>query len=153
MDYSKLVCSLCMTPYEIPEIRVETFFTDISPVDFILYNSTPIHIGVNYLSLLYGIYAGHTISTRVFLSQSTIYTLYALLYYWYVRIENTNIYLKIFLERHAYIYGLILLYSSYSAYKENYLLMSLTSMIAHSSMWKEHITILELVNDEVLKNE
>lgn len=153
MDTTRLTCSLCMTPYTIPEFRVEKFFTGIYAIDFTLYNSTAVHIVINYLSLLYGIHMRHEISTTLLLSQLTVYTIYGGLYCWYLRIQNMDVYLRIFLERYAYLYGMIVLYSSYSAFTENYVIMSLTSMFAHAAAWKEHIAILKAVNQELLKND
>ena len=153
LDLSKFTCSLCMSPYHIAPPCFETFFTDSFVVNTLLYNSTPASIILNYLSILVGIHTGQTISERLMAAHLCIYILYATLYCAYVRIQNMDLYMKIVYERRSFMYGLIQLYSSYACMTQQHALMSITAMLAHTVLWREHITILELVNQALLKNE
>ena len=151
LDESKLTCSLCMTPYMIPEIRMEQLVTGNHGVDFALYNSVSVYIIMNYLSVLAGVHTGQSVANTLMLSQTTIYGLYIFLFCRYLRIENMDMYADIFFRRRAYFYWMIHLYASYSAYNGHFALMSLTAMIMHRILWNEHILTLRLVNEELLK--
>jgi hypothetical protein len=142
-----------MTPYRIPQPRLETFFTESFVVNTLLYHSAAASIIINYLSILVGIHTGQTISERLMAAHLCIYILYATLYCAYVRIHNIDLYARIAYERGSYMYGLIQVYSSYASFTEQYALMSITAMLAHTVLWREHVTILELVNEALLKNE
>ena len=142
-----------MTPYAIPEIRFETFFTRVYLVDLILYNTTIVHILANYLSVLYGMYASQNTTRRLILSQATICIIYGILYCMYLRVQNIKIYAKILFERHSYVYALVPLYSSYRAYEGELMLAPFMSMLSHGLIWNEHITILKLVNEDLIKND
>jgi len=117
-----------------------------------LYNSIGVSIVINYLSILFGIHSGESISRRLIVAQSCIYILYTFLYWRYLRVHNVEIYADIVIQRRSYLYAFIQLYSSYSAYTEQYALMSLTSILAQTVMWREHISVLRLVNEELVKN-
>lgn len=151
IDYSRLTCSLCTMPYNIPQICMETFFTGIYGVDLLMYHSTGVSIVINYLSVLYGAYTGQGISERLVISQLYIYLLYTLLYGMYFRVRNIELYADIVIERRAYIYMMIQFYSSYMAMNERYVVMSLSGMFAHALMWKEHIKILQIVNMRLIQ--
>ena len=153
LDLSKFTCSLCMSPYHIAPPSLETFVTDSSTVNMLLYHSTPASIIINYLSILIGIHTGQTISERLMAAHLCIYILYVSLYCVYVRIQNMDLYATIAYDRRSYMYGLIQVYSSYACFTEQYALMSITAMLAHTVLWREHVTILELVNESLLKNE
>ena len=153
LDYTKMICSLCLTPYAIPEVRLERFFTGNYVVDVLTYNSLSVYIVVNYLSVLYGIHMSQSIANTLMLSQTMIYGLYIFLFCRYLRIENLDLYAEIVFRRHAYFYWIIQLYSSYSAYTGQFAIMSLTASITHRLLWKEHISILRLVNEELVKND
>lgn len=153
LDYDKLVCSLCMTPYAIPEIRMEQLRTGNYGVDLALYNSPSVYIMVNYVSVLLGIHTGQSIANALIVSQTAIYGMYIFLFCRYLRIENTELYADIFFRRHAYFYWMIQLYASYSAYRGQFALMSVTAMLTHRILWNEHITTLRLVNEELVKND
>jgi len=150
IDHSRLICSLCMTPYSIPEIRLEKFFTGIYNVDLVLYNSTGFYLIVNYLSILYGMYSSQTIHERLLAAQVCIYLVYGYLCYTYLRIENLEMYTDIMIRRRAYVYWIIQLYSSYMAYTQKYGLMSLTAMISHNLIWREHLNVLRAVNQQLI---
>lgn len=152
LDYSKLVCSLCMVPYRIEEIRLETYTTPSYLANLLLYNSAAASIMINYLSILYGIHTGQTISQRLLVAHLCIYLIYGTLYCLYVRVNNVLLYTELAMQRHSYMYALIQLYSAYASYSEQYALMSITAMLAQTVLWREHITLLELVNDRLLKN-
>ncbi len=151
LDYTRLICSFCMTPYAIPEIRMEQLSTGSHSVDIILYNSPSIYILVNYVSVLVGLYTQQGIENTLMVSQTAIYGVYMFLFCRYVRIENLELYADIFFRRHAYFYWMIHLYASYSAYNGNFALMSLTAMIMHGILWNEHVLTLRLVNQELVK--
>jgi hypothetical protein len=153
LDYAKLICSLCSTPYAIPEIRMERLTTGNYGVDLALYNSPSVYILVNYFSVLVGIHTEQSIANTLMVSQTAIYGLYIFLFCRYLRIENLELYADIFFRRHAYIYWMIQLYASYSAYRGQFALMSVTAMLTHRILWNEHVTTLRLVNEELLKIE
>jgi hypothetical protein len=140
-----------MTPYVIPEIRMEQLVTGNHGVDFALYNSVSVYIIMNYLSVLAGVHTGQSVANTLMLSQTTIYGLYIFLFCRYLRIENMDMYADIFFRRRTYFYWMIQLYSSYNAYNGHFALMSLTAMIMHRILWNEHILTLRLVNEELLK--
>ena len=153
LDHSKLICSLCTTPYDIPRIQLERFFTGTYAVDLLLYNSAGVSVLINYFSILYGVHVGQGISERLMAGQFYIYLLYCILYGMYVRIHNIELYLSIYKERHAYIYPLIQLYSCYSGMTERIVLMSVTALLAQYLMWREHVKTLLLVNEALVKND
>jgi len=153
LDYSRLICSLCTTPYTIPEIRLEKFSTGSYMVDFSLYNSAATSIIINYLSIIFGVYSGHSIPHQLMVGQLCIYLMYGFLYCRYVRIHNVELYTNIVIRRRAYLYGLIQLYSSYTALTDQYALMSITAMVSQTLIWKEHVRILQIVNEELIKND
>jgi hypothetical protein len=152
LDYTRLVCPLCITPYDMPQIRLETFVTGIRTIDILLYNSTGVSILVNYISILFGVHSGHTLKERLIAAQLCIYFIYAILYCLYVRIQNIELYTKILMQRRGYVYLFIQVYASYAAYTEQYALMSLTAMTAQTLLWKEHVSILRTINQEIVKN-
>ena len=152
LDYSKLSCSLCTVPYRIEEIRLESYATPSHLANVLLHNSAAASIMINYLSILYGIHTGQTISQRILVAHMCIYLIYGTLYCLYIRVKNVALYTEIAIERHSYMYALIQLYSAYASYTEQYALMSITAMLAQTIVWREHITLLELVNDRLLKN-
>jgi len=119
----------------------------------LLYNSAGVFILINYFSILYGVHVGEEISERLMAGQAYIYMLYMFLYCMYIRIQNLGIYADICMRRRSYMYGLIQLYSCYSAFTDKYVLMSLTGMLAQTVIWKEHIQILGLVNEALVKND
>ena len=150
IDYSRMVCPICMEPYNIQYFRLERFFTGNYIVDVLLANPTPTSAMIHYLSLLYGIYAAHPIEQRLHAAQVIIYVLYATLVMLYVRIENVEMYADALIERQAYLYWVIQLYSSYSAYTQQFTMMSLTAVLAHNLIWREHIAALRHVNQRLL---
>jgi hypothetical protein len=151
LDYSRLICSLCLSPYDIPQVVLERYFTGTYVVDFILYNSMGVSILLNYISILFGIYTDETIAQRLAFSQKLIYLLYSGFYGAYLRIQNPEIYRAIVIERRSYIYLAAQLYMCYMSMQERYSIFSLTSMIMHRMLWKEHIQVLQLVNQHLIE--
>jgi hypothetical protein len=152
LDYSKLRCSLCTVPYRIEEIRLETYTTQSHLANSLLNNSAAASIIINYLSILYGIHTGQTISQRILVAHMCIYLIYGTLYCLYVRVNNVFLYTETAIQRRSYVYALIQLYSAYASHTEQYALMSITAILAQTVVWREHITLLELVNERLLKN-
>jgi uncharacterized membrane protein len=152
IDYSRMVCPICTEPYNIQHFRLERLFTGNYLVDLLFANPTMASVAVHYLSLLYGISRGHPVEQRLHAAQVIIYLLYATLVILYVRIENVEMYADALIERRAYLYWLIQLYSSYSAYTGRFEVMSLTAVLAHTMMWREHVAALRSVNRRLLQN-
>ena len=150
MDYSRMICPVCMEPYDIQQFRLERLFTGNYVVDLLLSNPTVTSVVVHYLSLLYGITAAHPIEQRLHTAQVAIYLLYATLVVLYVRIENVEMYADALIERQAYLYWGIQLYSSYCAYTQQFTIMSLTAVLGHNLIWREHIAALRQVNQRLL---
>jgi hypothetical protein len=150
LNYTRLVCSICTEPYAIVAVNLERFLTGTYVVDLVLYNPAWISLAINYLSLLYGISRGATFRERFYVAQVTIYCLYAFLICTYVRIQNVEMYADAIIDRRAYLYWLIQLYSSYNAYTGNYEIMSITAALAHNMMWREHVAALRDVNRRIL---
>jgi hypothetical protein len=151
LDYSRMICSLCLSPYEIPEVRLEPYFTENYGVDLIFYNSMGVSILMNYMSILFGVYTGESIAQRLAFSQKLIYLLYSGLYGAYIRLQNPGLYTAIALQRRSYIYLAIQLYMCYMSLQERYAIFSLTSMMMHRQLWKEHVQLLQAVNQRLIE--
>jgi hypothetical protein len=150
LNYSRLVCSVCTEPYNIVAVKLERFLTGIHGVDGLLHNPVWVSFGINYLCLLYGIYNGRRVRESIYAAQVIIYSLYAILVSTYVRIQNVEMYADAIIERRAYLYWIIQLYSSYNAYTGQYEIMAVTAALAHNLMWKEHVAALRDVNRRLL---
>ena len=152
LDYSKMTCSLCNTPYRISEIRLERFFTRVYVVDVLFYNSAGFTIAMNYISVLYGIYTGERIEDRLLVAQIYVHLIYLLLYGMYLRIENIDLYASIAIQGWLYPYLCIQVFSSYLGIYERHTLMSITGIVMHTLLWRQHLQNLRLVNDALIKN-
>jgi hypothetical protein len=150
INHARLACSICTEPYRINMINLETFLTGVYAVDLVLYNPTWVSFAINYLSLFYGIYEGETLRHPLHTAQVITYLLYAILVCVYVRIQNVEMYADALIERRAYLYWLIQVYSSYNAYTGNYEIMTVTAILAHNLMWREHVAALRHVNRRLL---
>ena len=142
-----------MTPYDLPDLRLEVLITPYYYVNLILYNSVGISILLNYFSILYGVHVGESIAQRLLVSHTTVQVLYIILYCAFVRVQNIELYADMAIERGSYVFAMILLYSCHAALTYNWITMSLTGTLAHNLLWREHITILRSINDRLIKNE
>jgi hypothetical protein len=153
LDQTRLSCSICKVPYRISQITLERLYTGIFSVDVMLNNTIGISIMMNYLCVLYGIHTGQEIAERLMMAQLYIYLLYANLYAFYVKIENLALYTDIALNGNMPIYMFIQAYSFYAALTDKFILMSITGLLGHHLLWKEHMQTLRLVNENLLKND
>lgn len=152
INYTRLVCSICMEPYAVSLVNLENCYTGTYAIDLVLYNPAYVSFAINYISLLYGIYSGGTLQQCLYVAQLIIYLFYVFLICRYVRIHNVEMYADALIERRAYLYWLIQLYSSYSAYTGRFELMSLMAVLAHTMIWREHVAALRSVNRRLLQN-
>jgi hypothetical protein len=150
INATRLVCSICTERYTIDMVNLESFFTGVYVVDLVLYNPTWVSLAINYLSLFYGIYEGNMSRQPLYIAQVITYLLYAVLVCLYVRIQNVEMYADAIIERRAYLYWIIQVYSSYNAYIKNYEIMAITAVLAHNLIWREHIAALRHVNRALL---
>lgn len=153
VNHSRMVCPLCMAPYELPQITLETFFTGIRTVDIILYNSMGVTVFTNYMCILYGVHNGMTIPESLLMAQAIVYLTYAYVYGIYARIQNMGLYTQHAYNSYLPVYACIQLCSSYAAFKGSYVLMSMTGLVAHHLLWREHTNILLRVNESLIKND
>jgi hypothetical protein len=153
INYSRMICSVCLTPYTLPEVQLESFFTGHYPVDMIFYNHNTVYIVINYISLIYGMHTHDRISQRVSMAQVYIFTLYAALILFFIRIKNLDLYRAYALQKRLHLYALLHLYISYMVYTQKNGLMSIAAMLSHATVWTGHIETLRLVNEAVVQQE
>jgi len=151
LDYSKLICSLCNTPYTLPELSLESVITPYYCVNVILYNPIGVSVFMNYLSILYGVHTGEGISERLVVSHTAVQLFYMFLYCSFVRIQNIELYANAAINRQSCIFACVFFYSCYAGIYEKWMLMTLSGTLAHDLMWKEHIRILHRINAQVIK--
>jgi len=144
----RLNCSICNEPL----FTLESMPIISSSADFILCNPLWFSSLIQYVCM--GFYA-HTAVKPIDIvarAQLIVLILYMIVFGCSVRIVHMNHYVQVILDRYSYRYPIAHLYLLYSFFYEGSFPMIVAANLWMSTYWREHIYILQHINDKIIKN-
>lgn len=147
INQERLVCSLCNAPL---------FDFEIIPAQegivAYLFNITPMATLVQYFFLLASIKSIYPPIYFFRVAQLVLHIFYTALLLYSVRVKHLIHYRSFVIKHHAYLYWFLYLYSIYSFFTENKVIMAFSANTGLVLLWKQHIRTLEYVNEYLIKN-
>jgi len=120
--------------------------------DFVLCN--PIWVATIIQYFFIWIHSQHAIKPmHIFTqAQAIILALYTTLLILSVRARHPGLYIEVVLNRYSYKYLVLHFYLLYSFFYEESFLMVFAANLCMSMYWREHLHILQNINDKIIKN-
>ena len=144
----RLYCSICRYPLfvlePVPRIPAWAHFVLCNP----LWAATVIQYSFIW-------FYSHKAIKAIYIftqAQAIILALYTTLLVLSVRTRHPSHYLQAILDRYSYKYLVAHMYALYSFFYDESFLMVFAANICMSMYWREHLHILQHVNDKIIKN-
>jgi len=148
----RLTCAVCKTPFLSMFNDLEYIYPRVGVLQFLLYYPLVTALSVQYAFFIFTIHDTNKTAFNHFTdSQIALHAIYLVLYGALVRVKNVSLYTRLALQRRSYgtpfLHGLFL----WMFFTQKSILMAFAADLTLSLYWREHMSLLNGVNDFLLK--
>jgi hypothetical protein len=144
----RLECTICREPL----YSLEPMPRPPASIDLILCN--PIWAAAVIQYIFIGVHS-HSLIKPIYIfgqAQGLILAIYTTLLATFVRTRHPSLYLEAILNRASYKYLIAHLYALYCFFYEESFIMIFCANLCMSLYWREHVQILQQINEKIIKN-